>query len=171
MAEQPGQSNDTAAAQLTAAMPRFDIERLARNPVAVPYDNPWQRGEIAFVFLPRQELVFDSDPVRHVEGMPQPALLGALAPKGLIATWSPSGSEEGARAAWEHDLANQLEWVAKFFADQLGRRGPGATRDYHGDPPVSSRGVCDRGVPPTGFTSGGRSETAVGIRGRGSASI
>jgi hypothetical protein len=109
MDQRPKAVYDTIAAELTAAMLRFDIERLPRNYLALPYDNPGRLGEVAYLFLPRQDLVLDVDLVHHLEALPKPVILGALAQKGMIATWWPSAMDERALHVWEHTLANQKQ--------------------------------------------------------------
>jgi len=116
MAEPPA-TYDTTAARLSAAMLRFDIERLPRNTLALPYDEPGRLGEVAFVLLPRKELVRDKELVQHLERLPKPVIIGALAQKGMIATWWPNGLDERALAVWEHALANQQRSVATFLGE------------------------------------------------------
>ena len=114
----PDTKYTTMAAQITAAMLRFDIERLPPNKIALPYDNPGRLGEGAFFFVPRHELVFDSDLVHHLNGLPKPVIVGALAQKGLIATWWPAAFDSRATTVWEHTLANQQRAVASGLADR-----------------------------------------------------
>jgi hypothetical protein len=108
----------TSAAQITAAMLRFDIERLPPNKLTLPHDNPGRLGEVAFFFLPRHELVSDADLVHHLAALPKPVIIGALAQKGLIATWWPTSFDARALAVWEHTLANQQRAVASGLTER-----------------------------------------------------
>lgn len=97
---------DALAASITAAALRFDVERLPRNPIALPYEAPGTLGELAFVFFPDQHLVAADALVGHLVRLPKPVLLAALATKGYIGTWSRDGLSHRALAAWDHNVAN-----------------------------------------------------------------
>ena len=117
MDESPDGDLATLAASITAAVLQFDIERLPRNPVALPYDAPGKLGELAFIFLPDQHLVAANALAGHVAGLPKPVLLAALATKGYIAAWWRDGLSARAIAAWDHNVANGQKGLARQFAE------------------------------------------------------
>lgn len=116
MAEQPEGAYDTLTAQLTAAMLRFDIERLPQNREVIP-GLGGRLGEVAFIFVPRKDLVPDAELVQYLQRLAKPVIVGALAHKGLVATWWPAGLDERGLNVWDHDLRNQQGWIAKFLKD------------------------------------------------------
>jgi hypothetical protein len=110
-------SYDTLAAELTAAMLRFDIERLPRNTLALPPEAPGRLGEVAYVFLMRQELIRDAELVAHLQALAKPVILAALAQKGMIAVWWPTGLDGRAGRGWAHSLANQQRAIASHLGN------------------------------------------------------
>ncbi len=117
MDENPRGDLDTLAASITAAALQFDIERLPRNPIALPYDAPGRLGELAFVFLPDQQLIAIDALVGHIAALPKPVLLAALATKGYIATWWRDGLSARAIAAWDHNVSNGQQGLERRVAE------------------------------------------------------
>jgi len=115
----PADDLDQFAASLTAAMLRFEIERLPRNPIMLPHDQPGRLGEAAFVFLPDQRLVESGDLAGHLASLPKPVMLAALATKGYVATWWRDGLSSRALGVWEHNVTNAQQ-VADGLLRSLG---------------------------------------------------
>lgn len=109
---------DLRAAEITAAVLRFDVERLPRNPMALPPDQPGKLGEVAFIFFPDQRLVAADALATHLAGLRKPVLLAALATKGYVGAWWRDGLSPRALEAWHHNVAN----AERVLASQLQRR-------------------------------------------------